>query len=90
MRERGREVRGVSGRRGGSRRWPSRVEVARAAASWCPSSWQGGRRHGRGGAAVGWAVGGAGPGKWHQVGGPGGLLSLSIYFFSISVILFLI
>ena len=30
MRERGREVRGVSGRRGGSRRWPSRVEVARA------------------------------------------------------------
>ena len=26
---------------------------------------------------------GAGPGKWRQVGGPGGLLSLSIYFCSV-------
>ena len=35
------------------------------------------------GEEVGWAGWGAGPGKWCQVGGPGGLLSLSIYFCSV-------
>ena len=35
------------------------------------------------GGLQGWVgpAGGAGPGKWRQVGGPGGLLSLSIYLF---------
>ena len=51
------------GGQGGSRRWPSRVEVARAAVSWCPSSWQGGRRQGRGGGG-GLGRWGARPGKW--------------------------
>ena len=34
---------------------------------------------------MGWP---AGPGKWRQVGGPGGLLSLSIYFCSVLFFLF--
>ena len=33
---------------------------------------------------------GAGPGKWRQVSGPGGLLSLSIYFCSVFLYLILL
>ena len=86
MRERGREVRGVSG---ASRR---KQEVAREAGGGRGLS---GARHasplptGRGrrqGGGSGDGLGRAGPGKW----APGNFLLSLFYFFSISVILFLI
>ena len=75
---------------GASRREATRQEVAkrdggaRHRAASCAGT---GRRQEKGG-QVDWAAGGAGPGKWRQVGGPGGLLSLSIYFCSICFVLF--
>ena len=86
-RKRGEGTRGVRGRLGNDS-----VEAgggrggigARHRAASCAGT---GRRQEKGG-QVGWAAGGAGPGKWRQVGGPGGLLSLSIYFCSVLFFLF--
>ena len=70
---------------GASRREATRQEVAkrdgsaRHRAASCTGT---GRRQEKGG-QVGWAAGGAGPGKWRQVGGPGGLLSLSLFLFTV-------
>ena len=79
-----RRRRGVARETGGSRRWPSRVEVARAAASRCPSSWQGGRRQEKGG------LGRAGPVLLgHQVGFTGkspGMCSLLCFIVLFSFI----
>ena len=81
-----RERPGVSWRlqahRGGrqpGRRWPSATAVLATELLRALAREEDRRRGGQ----VGWAAGGAGPGKWRQVGGPGGLLSLSLFLFTV-------
>ena len=64
---------GSSGGKQGGRRWPSACR--RAVATRLASFW---REVGDGGGSVGWAAGGAGPGKW----APGKFCSVS-YFSSV-------
>ena len=71
---------GQRGDRQRGRRWPGRVP-ARSGHAPAPT---GARRKATGGGSGGLGrPDGAGPGKWRQVSGPGGFLSLSIYFCSV-------
>ena len=71
-------TRGGGGSQAG-RRWPGRV-AARAGRVPVLLAEEEGDRGGGGGLG---RPDGAGPGKWRQVSGPGGLLSLSLFLFTV-------
>ena len=81
MRERGREVCGVSGRRGGSRRWPGGSRRWPRTLGRAPRLGPSGEEEDERGSGDG--LGRAGPGKW----APGNFL-LSLSFISFLFLLF--